>query len=62
MSPYSSRILELFLLKQGGYPFGPDELELADRMILGAIEIAFRRMEMADAIRGIFRNKEEKGD
>jgi len=41
-------------LKRGGYPFGPDDLDVEDRMLIGAVEVALRRREVAETMREIF--------
>jgi hypothetical protein len=49
----------LYLLQKGGYRFGADELDVEDRLMLGAIEIALRRREIAEALKMIFGAEEE---
>jgi len=53
IDPYASRIIELYMLQKGGYPFGPDDIEISDRMILGAVEISLRRREIANLLQSI---------
>lgn len=51
LHPYAARILELYLLAKGGYPFGKDDIEMSDRLMMGAVDVALRRRELADAVR-----------
>jgi len=62
MHPYSIRLLELFLIQKGGYPFGADDLDIEDRIMLGAIDLTLRRRDMMEAFRALSGKVEQKGD
>ena len=58
IDPYAARIVELYLLQKGGYPFGQDDIEVSDRLILGAVEVSMRRREIADTLQSILGRSE----
>ncbi len=56
--PYATRILELFLLQKGGYPFEADDLDISDRLLLGAVEMSLQRRRITEVIESILCNNE----
>jgi len=62
VDPYAVRVLELYLLRKGGYPFGPDDLDAADRVIIGAVEVGVERRRLADALTAVAGIADREGD